>query len=32
MDTDDLGPPWPQPEKPDPLDTRPPGWEVATDI
>jgi FtsP/CotA-like multicopper oxidase with cupredoxin domain len=32
MDTDDLGPAGPQPEKPDPLDTRPPGWEVATDV
>src|SRR5579862_8344358 len=32
MDTDDLGPPGPQPEKPSVLDTRPPGWEVASDI
>ena len=31
MDTDDLGPPGPQPEKPAVLDTRPPGWEVASD-
>lgn len=31
MDTDDFDPPGPQPEKPAQLDTRPPGWEVATD-
>ncbi|HWC97650.1 MAG TPA: multicopper oxidase domain-containing protein [Candidatus Sulfopaludibacter sp.] len=32
MDTDDLDPAGPQPEKPPVLDTRPPGLEVATDI
>jgi FtsP/CotA-like multicopper oxidase with cupredoxin domain len=32
MDTDDMDPPGPQPEKPAVLDTRPPGLEVATDI
>ena len=31
MDTDDLGAAGPQPEKPAVLDTRPPGWEVASD-
>ena len=31
MDTDDLGPLGPQPEKPAVLDTRPPGWEVTSD-
>jgi FtsP/CotA-like multicopper oxidase with cupredoxin domain len=32
MDTDDLDPAGPQPEKPAVLDTRPPGLEVASDI
>ena len=32
MDTDDMDPAGPMPEKPAVLDTRPPGLEVATDI
>jgi FtsP/CotA-like multicopper oxidase with cupredoxin domain len=32
MDTDDLDPAWPQPEKPKVMDTRPVGLEVASDI
>jgi FtsP/CotA-like multicopper oxidase with cupredoxin domain len=32
MDTDDMDPAGPQPEKPATLDTRPPGLEVATDL
>ena len=32
MDTDDLDPSGPKPEKPAVLDTRPPGLEVAADL
>jgi hypothetical protein len=32
MDTDDLDPTGPKPEKPAVLDTRPPGLEVAADL
>jgi FtsP/CotA-like multicopper oxidase with cupredoxin domain len=32
MDTDDLDPAWPQPERPKVLDTRPNGLEVTADI
>jgi len=32
MDTDDLDPTGPKPEKPEVLDTRPPGIEVAADL
>jgi FtsP/CotA-like multicopper oxidase with cupredoxin domain len=32
MDTDDLDPAWPQPERPAQMDTRPVGLEVAADI
>jgi FtsP/CotA-like multicopper oxidase with cupredoxin domain len=32
MDTDDLDPSGPKPEKPEVLDTRPPGLEVAADL
>lgn len=32
VDTDDLGPPPPQPEKPSVLDTRPAGWQIGAGI
>lgn len=32
VDTDDLGPPPPQPEKPAILDTRPAGWQIGAGI